>query len=142
MDRDCQAEVSINQCVIAHSKSIFAHYRVPETVVSDNGPQYFSEAYSTFAKQYCYQPITQPVPPSGGRGIRERFQTVKNLLWKSRDPYLGILVYHSTPLEVRYSPAELPMGWRLRTTLPVVPEQLTPQTLDVSVITRKDERLK
>ena len=40
--------------VITHTKSIFARHGIPEVVISDNGPQYDSEAYATFAKDYQF----------------------------------------------------------------------------------------
>ena len=35
--------------VIRHTKSIFSRHGIPEVVISDNGPQFSSEAYATFA---------------------------------------------------------------------------------------------
>ncbi|UYV82464.1 K02A2.6-like [Cordylochernes scorpioides] len=49
----------------------------------------------------------------------------KFILKKNQDPSLGLLEYRSTPLENGYSPAELLMGRKLRTTLPIAPENLT-----------------
>ena len=37
-------EQTTSRCVISHMSSIFARYGIPELVVSDNGPQYSSEA--------------------------------------------------------------------------------------------------
>lgn len=48
---------------------------------------------------------------------------MKNLLKKSGDPCLALLAYRSTPLEVGYSPAELLMSRRLRTTVPDIQKQ-------------------
>ena len=36
--------------VITHLKSIFARHGIPEQVILDNGPQYSSQAFTTFAK--------------------------------------------------------------------------------------------
>ncbi|UYV61427.1 hypothetical protein LAZ67_1004797 [Cordylochernes scorpioides] len=49
------------------------------------------------------------------------------ILKKNQDPSLGLLEYRSTPLENGYSPAELLMGRKLRTTLPIAPENLNPR---------------
>ena len=38
--------------VILHTKAVFARHGIPEVVVSDNGPQFSSEAYTSFARQY------------------------------------------------------------------------------------------
>ena len=44
--------------VIQHTKSIFTRHGIPESVISDNGPQYSADAYKQFAKEYRFQ---QPV---------------------------------------------------------------------------------
>ena len=43
------------------------------------------------------------------------------------DMYMAMLAYRSTPLENGLSTAELLMGKRLRTTVPVMPQQLNPK---------------
>ena len=53
-------------------------------------------------------------------------RTVKNLLEKGDDPYIALMAYRSTPLENGYSPSELLMGRKLRTTIPMITEQLLP----------------
>ena len=67
---------------------------------------------------------------------------MKNLLKKSRDPYLALLAYRSTPLEVGFSPAELLMSRRLRTTVPDTQKQRQPSIPDSSVVVARDDRAK
>ena len=38
--------------VINHSKSQFSHHGIPDTLISDNGPQFFSHEFQQFVKQY------------------------------------------------------------------------------------------
>jgi hypothetical protein len=47
-------------------------------------------------------------------------QTVKGLLKKAEDPYLAVLNYRCTPLVNGKSPAELCMGRKIRSTVPIV----------------------
>ena len=54
-------------------------------------------------------------------------QTVKKLLTKSKDPYQGLLSYHSAPLSNGYSLAELLMGRQLRSLIPTTPATLLPK---------------
>ena len=46
--------------VIQHTRSIFTRHGIPEVVISDNGPQYTSDAYSAFSEKYGFRhiPIT------------------------------------------------------------------------------------
>ncbi|UYV71259.1 hypothetical protein LAZ67_8002419 [Cordylochernes scorpioides] len=64
----------------------------------------------------------------------------KLILKKLQDPSLGLLEYRSTPLENGYSPAELLMGRKLRTTLPIAPENLNPKLVDSQTLKRKEGR--
>ena len=82
--------------IIQHLKSIFARHGVPESVVSDNGPQYSSNAFATFAEEYGFTHITSSPRYAQANGLAERtVQTVKSLLKKSSDPYLALLSYRS-----------------------------------------------
>ena len=53
-------------------------------------------------------------------------RTIKNILDKAKDPYLDLLAYRSTPLRNGYSPSELLMNRRLRTTVSTLEYNLHP----------------
>ena len=55
------------------------------------------------------------------------------------DLYLALLVYRSTYLHNGFSSAELLMGQKLRTTLPMLPSQLEPSTPDYSQLLQKNQ---
>jgi transposase InsO family protein len=78
--------------VINHIKSIFSRHGIPESVMSDNGPQFSAQIFKDFADSYGFRHITSSphYPQSNGEAERA-VQTVKNLLKKSKDPYLGLL---------------------------------------------------
>ena len=83
----------------------------PETFVSDNGPQYTSGMFEDFAKECEFQHVTSsPYFPQANGEAERAVETVKSLLRKCEDPYKALLMYHSTPLEVGYSPSELLRG--------------------------------
>ena len=106
--------------IIQHLKSIFARHGVPESVVSDNGPQYSSNAFATFAEEYGFTHITSSPRYAQANGLAERtVQTVKSLLKKSSDPYLA-----------------------LRTNVPVAPAQLKPSVPDHKKVKAKDNMIK
>ena len=65
------------------------------------------------------------------------FRTVKNLLSKERDPAKGLLAYRSTPLEFKFSPAQLLMGRQMRNSVPVFHTQLHPQWPDLENLREK-----
>ena len=83
--------------VIVHTKSIFARHGVPEIMVSNNGPQYSSEAYVKFAQEFQFEHITSSphYPQSNGESERA-VKTVKSLLKKEGDPYLALMSYRAT----------------------------------------------
>ncbi len=104
---------------------------IPETVRSDNGPQYSSVEFVRFASRYGFQHTTSSphFPQSNGQAERA-VQTVKNLLKQASDPYLALLSYCATPLTwCQLSPAELLMGRRLRTTVPQISRKMVPYLL-------------
>jgi len=114
--------------VINALKSIFARHGIPVRLRTDNGPQFDCEELSSFASSYYFEHLTSsPRYPQSNGEVERCVQTIKNLLKKSDDVYLSLLVYRSTPLRwCNVSPAELCMGRRLRTTLPQIPQTFVP----------------
>ena len=103
---------------------------MPEIVKSDNGPQYSSSEFLSFASSYGFQHniISSPKFPQSNGEAECCVQTVKNLLKKSEDPYEGLLSYRATPFYwCDLSPAELCMGTRQRTFVPQADKLIVPQ---------------
>ena len=115
--------------VIAALKSVFARHGIPETLRSDNGPQYASEEFTRFASSYGFCHITSsPRYPQSNGQVERMVQTIKRMLKKSSDPHVAVLSYRATPHPwCGFSPAELCMGRRIRTTVPQTKGMLTPQ---------------
>ncbi|UYV72739.1 K02A2.6-like [Cordylochernes scorpioides] len=128
--------------VVRSCKSIFARHGVPETVVSDNGTQFgAAREFANFARQYGFTHVTSSPRFPQSNGMAEAgVKIAKMILKKNLDPSLGLLEYRSTPLENGYSPAELLMGRKLRTTLPIAPENLNPKLVDSQTLKRKEGR--
>jgi transposase InsO family protein len=130
--------------VIKAMKSVFSRHGVPETIFSDNGPQFSSKEFLDFAKQYDFCHVTSSPHYPQSNGLAERsIQTIKKLLTNCDDQYMGILNFRTTPLPwCNLSPAELLMGRRLRSNLPLSREQLKPQWPYLKEFTHHDHHFK
>ena len=120
LDRGAASEDVILQC-----KSIFARQGIPETLITNNGPQFSAFVFRKFLDAYGFTHVTSsPRYPQSNREKERAVQTVKALLEKASDPYNALLTYRSTSLRSGHSPAELLMGRKLRWTLPILPTLL------------------
>ena len=130
-----------SQEVIQRLKSIFARHGILQQVMSDNGPQFSSIEFSKFAKayQFVHSTSSPKFPQSNGEAERA-VRTIKGLLKKAEDPYAALLEYRSTPVTCGYSPAELLMNRKLRSSVPTSPVQLQPSVPDYSRLRENVER--
>ena len=109
-----------SRTVINSFKAIFARLGIPESVFSDEGTQYTSTEFQKFSQYWGFQHNTSsPKHPSGNGEAERAVQTVKNLLKKEQDPFIALLNYRNTPLASGKSPAELMLGRKLRTRIPL-----------------------
>ena len=82
--------------------------------ISDNGPQYSSETFAQYAKEWDFEHITSSPTYSKSNSLSEKtVQIIKNIF-----PYLAILEYRNTPLSCGKSPAQLLQSRSLRSILP------------------------
>ena len=130
--------------IISALKSTFSRYGIPSIFVSDNGPQYASKEFQEFSQAYNFQCVTSSPYYPQGNGLAERtVKTVKGLLSRSDDPYLSMLVYRTTLLPwCGYSPAELLMGRKMRTNIPILNEKLFPELPDYEKFKQCDKTFK
>lgn len=129
--------------IIAHTKSIFARHGIPEVVYSDNGPQFRADVYKQFAVDYQFKHVTSsPYFPQSNGEAERAVGTIKNLLKKEGDPYLALLAYRSTPLEIGYSPSQLLMNRALRTTVPMTRSLRQPEVPNLEEVKERDALLK
>lgn len=76
-----------SQSIVNHLKSIFARHGIPDTLVSEYGPQYSSSVYQTFSKDYGFRHQTSsPHYPQGNGEAERAVQTVKRLIRNATDP--------------------------------------------------------
>ncbi|UYV67701.1 K02A2.6-like [Cordylochernes scorpioides] len=91
------------QEVIGRLKSIFARHGTPETVRSDNGPQFqkvLGSEFSKFSKEWSFKHITSsPKFPQSNGFIEAIIKNIKQSFKKEEDCYLTLQAYRTMPLE-------------------------------------------
>jgi transposase InsO family protein len=129
--------------IVNHLKSFFCHHGIPEIVMSDNGLQFSVATFSKFVDEWGFTHSTSSPYYPQSKGEAERaIKTAKSLFLKSEYPYLALLFYRTTPLQNGHTPAELLMGRKLRSTLPLSPEKLKPMLLDVEQLRKNEQTYK
>ncbi|XP_054720864.1 uncharacterized protein K02A2.6-like [Uloborus diversus] len=139
-DRDKPIVLSVDatSTVINALKTCFARFGVPEEIVGDNGPPFDSKEFSEFCTSWdiLHNPSSPGYPRSNGQ-VERCVQTIKSSLNKAaqdnKDPHLVLMEYRNTPMDGLPSPAEILMGRRIRTLIPVLPSLLKPHYDYVSV---------
>ena len=113
-------------------------------MISDNGPQYSSDEFKRFTRNWGISHITSsPGHPSANGEAERAVRTIKELWRPSSDPYSAILAYHATPLASGYSPAELLMSRKIRSQVPTTTKALEPSPQNLNSDFRaKDEHQK
>lgn len=108
-------------------KSISARHGVPEILRSDNGPQFVSTEFDKFSKEYSLTHVTSSpkMPQLNGEAGVHRSDGEKRTQ-KEKDAAKALMSYRAKPLENGYSPAEMLFGRKIRTTVPMLPDQLKP----------------
>ena len=130
--------------MIAVLRSCFARYGIPETVRSDNGPQFASREFAEFVNSYGFEHRTSsPYYPQSNGMVERAVKTAKKLLKQSSDPHLAILSFRATPLPwCGLSPSELLMGRQIRTTVPQSSIHFTPKWTYLSKFRVADKQFK
>ena len=124
-----------SRAVINKLRKLFSTHGIPETVVSDNGPQFASEEFSQFAKQWEFQHVTSsPHYPQSNSKVENAVRTCKRIMKTAKeaktDVYLAILDFRNTPTEdTGTSPVQKLFARRTRTLLPLSDNQLQTATV-------------
>ena len=81
--------LTTSNMVISAMKQIFSEHGIPSRVVSDNGPQYSSEALKEFAQQWQFDYIpSSPKFPTSNGFIERQIQTIRRALMKAKEEIL------------------------------------------------------
>ena len=105
-------------------KELFAEHGIPESLCSDNGPQFASSLFTEFTTDWNFDHCTStPTNPHSNGQAEAAVKIIKELLTQSKysgqDPYLALLAYCSTPVDAHMClPGKLLYQHALCTTVP------------------------
>ena len=99
----CKLSPMTGKHVANHCKQIFSEYGWPETLISDNGPCYTADAFSSVMNAYHVNHITSSPHYPQSNGLVEKYvQIVKSLFYKAKeegkDLFKCLMIYQNTPL--------------------------------------------
>ena len=125
-----------SRAVIKNLKAHFARHGIPDVVVSDNGPQFSSEEFHGFSRDWEFTHVTSsPAYPQANGKAESAIKQVKRFLLKraqkaESDPMLALLGLRNTPMEGHHaSPAQLIYSRRCKTLLPIAEQLLQPEVV-------------
>ncbi|UYV60465.1 K02A2.6-like [Cordylochernes scorpioides] len=128
--------------IIRRLKRTFSNFGIPETLVSDNGPPFFSKEYQNFTRTWNIVHVTSSPYHAQSNGMVERtVQTLKKLIKRcgeeSTDPYLALLNLRNTPHNNLPSPAQILMSRKLRSIIPSKTSQFVPSMINNEAIQKQ-----
>ena len=128
---------------------MFARYGAPYVLVSDNGPQFASAEFASFARKWGFEHIaSSPRYPQSNGKAENAVKTVKRLFTKCRETrqseFHALLDWRNTPTEgVGTSPSQRFLGRCCKTLLPMTGSLLNsryPTEDDAHGINRQKQR--
>ena len=137
---------TLSETVIGKLKNHFARHGIPDTVISDNEPQFSSEAFRKFAEKWEFDherisPGNSKANDTAEAAIKDAKKMMKRCRAEKSDPYIGLLNVRNTPSEgMSTSPAQRLFGRRTKTTTPTSGSLLQPKYDVEDDRTRKEER--
>lgn len=119
---------------VERMEAVFARFGFPESLRTDNGPQFDSEEFKSYFKSINVKlnPTIPYWPQMNGEVERQNRSLLKRIKishgnnsdWK-RDLLDFLLLYRSTKHQVTgKTPAELMFGWNIKDKLPVIPTSM------------------
>ena len=105
-------DLTDSRTVTEKLKMPFNRHGIPEVIISDNGPQYASTEFATFASDWHFQRITSSPrsPQSNGKVESSAVKICENITRKAVHgkfhPYLALLDHRNTLTEIGSSPVQ------------------------------------
>ena len=137
-----ELEDTTSHSVIQVLKEQFSRHGIPDTVLSNNGPQFSSQEFHEFSLTWEFNHVTSsPHHPKSNGKAQSSVKAVTQLFKKAerdgKDPWLALLDYRITPTEgIDVIPAQRLMSRRTRKLLPTASSLLRPE-----VCTQPTEKL-
>ncbi|XP_067950309.1 uncharacterized protein [Watersipora subatra] len=109
-----------SEVIVKILQKLFCLIGVPNSVMSDNSPQFSSESFKRFMRKWDIQHVTSSprYPQSNGKAERA-VQTVKALMNKNVSLDAALCSYRDTPLANGYSPAQLLYRTKAQESVPI-----------------------
>ena len=138
-----------SETVIKKLKGHFARYRIPDEIISDNGPQFTAEEFRVFAQTYgfkhtCTSPHHHQFNGKAESAVKQAKKTLRMARVSGNDFYLALLNVRNTSQEgYNTSPAQRMMSRNTKTLFPVSVSLLKPHvaqnTMD-SILKKQDKQ--
>ena len=105
----CKFSSITGQHVATQCMLIFSEHGWSETIISDNGPCYTVETFTSVINAYHVNHITSSSHYPQSNGLAEKYvQIVKSLFYKAKeegkDLFQFLIIYHNTPLSGSFQP--------------------------------------
>lgn len=120
----------MSTAVINKMKDIYARWGVPDEIVSDNGPQFSSEQFRKFSREYDFKHFTTSPYYPQANGEAESGVRIKKKILRQRDPFLAMMS------------CQLIMERENRTHLPTLETNLRQVLPSQQAVATKDEETK
>ncbi|XP_064086096.1 uncharacterized protein K02A2.6-like [Macrobrachium nipponense] len=119
--------------IVRELQIIFSPRGIPDQLVTDNGPQFITPEFRSFAKTWSFEHITSSPRYAQSNGKAENaVKIVKKMFTKCKltgeSEFLALLNWNSTATEgILTSPAQILMGRRCKTIMPCMSSLLKPR---------------
>lgn len=138
-----QTTKTCSKDIIRVLKIIFARFGIPDVLVSNNGPQFSSAEFVKFAEDYEFIHVTSSPHNPQSNGEAQRAVQIAKAVLAQEDPELALMAYRATPVtSTGFSPAQLLMGYQIKTSLPTLAHKLEPEWPDSELVRQNDRASK